>query len=145
VNDGDDDRDASTAHRLQRALVVVSAALWYTTLLVLFVARLEVSHTYFHTIRSAPIALPALTRSVALPILGGAAAQGEGVVLFALVWGALFGLPAIGLWWSLSAKRAEPLDRWAVAMSLYLPLVALVVALVAFGLWLPQARLMGRM
>ena len=127
-----------------RILILASAGLWLVVLLALFLARPEISHTYFHTIRSAPIALPWLTRAVALPILGGAAAQGQGRAVFFLTWSMLFGTPLAAAWWALAGKDAAP-SRWSLSLGVFAPLTLLVVLLVTFGLWLPLALLMGRM
>ena len=130
--------------RAYRALIVASAGLWLAALLTLFVARAELSHTYLHTIRSAPIALPWLTRAVALPILGGAAAEGQGRIIFLLTWSILFGMPVAAAWWSLSGEDAAP-HRWSLSLGVFVPFTLLAVLLVSFGLWLPHALLMGRM
>jgi hypothetical protein len=127
-----------------RNLILASAGLWFAVLLALFFARAEISHTYFHTIRSAPIALPWLTRAVALPILGGAAAQGQGRAIFFLTWSVLFGTPLVAARWALAGGDAAP-NRWSLSLGVLVPLTLLVVLLVSFGLWLPHARLMGRM
>jgi hypothetical protein len=130
--------------RAYRVLIVASAGLWLAALLALFVARAEVSHTYFHTIRSAPIALPWLTRAIALPVLGGAAAEGQGRAIFFPTWFILFGTPLAAAWWSLSGRDAAP-HRWSLSLGVFVPFTLLVVLLVCFGLWLPHALLMGRM
>jgi hypothetical protein len=130
--------------RSYRVLILGSAGLWLAVLLTLFVARLEVSHTYFHTIRSAPIALPWLTRAVALPILGGPAAEGQGRAIFFLTWFTLLAAPLAAAWWSLSDKDAAP-HRWSLSLGVLVPWMLLVLLLVSFGLWLPHALMMGRM
>jgi hypothetical protein len=130
--------------RAHRVLILASAGLWLAFLLALLTARTEVSHTYFHTIRSAPIALPWLTRAVALPILGGAAAAGDGRAVFFFTWFILFATPCAAAWWSLSGKDAATL-RWSLSLGVFIPLTLLVLLLVSLGLWLPHALLMGRM
>jgi hypothetical protein len=132
--------------RGQRLVVLASAALWLVVLLVVFSLRAGVSHSYSHTIGSPQVALPWLTRNVAIPILGGDAAHGEGRLLFALIWGMLFAFPIAGAWWSCSGEMGEgerPLLRWSALTTLFLPLLALVATAVAVGLWLPRALLAG--
>ena len=129
--------------RGHRFVMLASTALWLLVLLALFGIRAEVSHTYAHRINSVRDYLPWLTRNVSIPILGGDAAHGTGLPLFALVWLILWISPIAALVWASTEPAEASLARWTLSASLYIPVFVLVCLVVAFGLWLPFS-LLGR-
>ena len=122
--------------------ILATAALW---LLVLFLVscplRHEFSHTYSHWIEGLP--LPALTRTLSVPVLGlpgssGAAARCTAWIFWSILW-----LPPVALAIIVVRESDEPaaLRIWISWGSLYAVLAFLAFILVIMGLWLPFALL----
>ena len=129
--------------KLRRSIALCGLGLWISTLAFLSgPVRWELAHTYAHRIEGTESNLPALTRSVALPVLGLAEASFTAVVLTLCFWAALW-LGAAAIAWLVwrARSRAELLEVLVLGAAAYGPLVILMLSVFAVGLWLPFSLL----
>lgn len=131
---------------MTRAAIFASSALLVAVALVCFFGGPGVGSAYLGFTQTAGMEFPLLTKYVSLPMLRIDAASAHDRPVDkpwgTLVW-ALLGLTPVALagWAVRSSSTETVVIRWVVGLSLYLPFVFLVVAIVVVGLAIPIACL----
>lgn len=131
---------------LRRVSGSIAIVVWLGTLaFIAGPARWEFAHTYEHWIEGLGTALPTLTTTVGLPILGiGTPSMTSGLqrgLFWAFAWLGPVGL-LIGVW---RIKSQQTLAEWFLyGGALYLALMLLAFAVTAVSLWIPFSLLGGK-